>query len=103
MTHQRECVFDQDADRRRKGSARRTQEDLENVRSFVENMLSVIRDGNEENTELIITLVRAGAPLEEIQAVVEQLADTPTPHASPRNTAPDDAPNNHTSNFFDQQ
>lgn len=97
-------MFDQDADRRRKTSAKRTQDDLTNVRGFLENMLDVFRHGDDENIQLIITLIRAGASREEIQAMVRELSGN-TSHASPRNPAPDDAPgnaaNNHMSNFLD--
>ncbi|KAJ5155163.1 hypothetical protein N7492_007966 [Penicillium capsulatum] len=98
-THQRECVFDQDADRRRKGSAKRTQEDLVNVRTFVNNLLSVLRDSNDDTTQQIIQLIRAGTSLEEIQAVVEQLAPT---NVTQTEDAPFDPAHDHMTNFFQQ-
>lgn len=60
-------------------------------------MLSVFRGGNEDNAQMIISLVRAGAPIEEVQALVEQLVSGPPWNASQRDNDHEDPANDHMS------
>ncbi|KAJ5550521.1 hypothetical protein N7535_001536 [Penicillium sp. DV-2018c] len=66
-THARECIFDEAADRRRKTSAKRTQEQLDHFRSFVDDLLGVIRDRDGPTVQSIVNMIRSGADPGEIR------------------------------------
>ncbi|PLN77210.1 hypothetical protein BDW42DRAFT_6832 [Aspergillus taichungensis] len=72
--HNRECIIDEFADKRRKVAARRAHEDLKYYRGFLEQLLTAIRYCNQSTVDSIIDLIRSGASEEEIQNTVSQLA-----------------------------
>ncbi|KAJ5216231.1 uncharacterized protein N7498_002638 [Penicillium cinerascens] len=71
-THGRDCLFDETSDRRRKAAAKRTQEDLANLREFVEQLLQLFRAGDNNTVQHLIHQIRSGASQEEIRVVVLQ-------------------------------
>ncbi|EAW06692.1 Zn(II)2Cys6 transcription factor domain-containing protein [Aspergillus clavatus NRRL 1] len=68
--HGRTCIIDELADKRRKVAAKRTQEELEYYRVFVEHLLEVIRHGEQATIDAVINTIRSGASLNEIRAEV---------------------------------
>jgi hypothetical protein len=70
--HNRECVYDELADKRRKVAAKRTQEELDYYRGFLERLLDSIRYCEPGHIDQIINIIRGGASLDEILSVVEQ-------------------------------
>ncbi|KAJ5460809.1 uncharacterized protein N7458_002361 [Penicillium daleae] len=77
-THDRECTFDEQADRRRKANARRTQEELASLSEFTEQLLSVIRYSNNATTQHVVNVIRSSTSREEIQSVlISILAQNP--------------------------
>jgi len=70
--HGRECVYDELADKRRKVAAKRTQEELDYYRGFLERLLDSIRYCEPGHIDQIINVIRGGASLDEILSVVEQ-------------------------------
>ncbi|KAJ5089803.1 hypothetical protein N7532_008487 [Penicillium argentinense] len=73
VAHGRECVTDELSDRRRKAAAKKTQEELADLRGFVEQVLDIFRSNDETHLQHFINTVRAGASTEQIRATVEQL------------------------------
>jgi hypothetical protein len=71
-THGRECLYDETSDKRRKAAAKRTQEDLANVRGFVEQLLQVLRAGDSKTIQHLIHQIRSGASQEDIRAITLQ-------------------------------
>ncbi|GAD93628.1 C6 finger domain protein, putative [Paecilomyces variotii No. 5] len=70
--HDRECVYDESADKRRKVAAKRAQEQLEYYRGILERLLESIRYCERAEIDQIIAVIRGGASLNDISAVVEQ-------------------------------
>ncbi|KAJ5105352.1 C6 transcription factor SndA [Penicillium alfredii] len=80
LAHGRECVFDESSDRRRKASARRTQEELMGLRDFVDQMLAVLRYSTYPGIEHLLHTIRSGASQDDIRATVSHLlAQIPNP------------------------
>lgn len=94
-THGRECLYDESSDKRRKASAKRTQEDLSNLREFVEQLLQLLRVGDNNTVQHLIHQIRSGATQEDICGIVFQyFAQTGQLN---RNMM------NNTSNYYDDQ
>ncbi|OXV07154.1 hypothetical protein Egran_05089 [Elaphomyces granulatus] len=70
--HGRECVYDEHADKRRKVAAKRTQEELEYYRDFVESLIDSIRYCEPGHIDQIINVIRSRATTDEILSVVKQ-------------------------------
>lgn len=93
--HNRECVIDELADKRRKIAARETEENLRKTqeeleiarqeiqfhRSYSDQIIKVIRYSGEEEVEKFISLIRRGASNDEIRAFVSKYAHV-LPHFS---------------------
>ncbi|KAJ5125987.1 hypothetical protein N7448_005298 [Penicillium atrosanguineum] len=71
-THGRECLYDETSDKRRKAAAKRTQEDLGNLREFVEQLLHLLRAGDNNTVQHLIHQIRSGASQEDIRAITLQ-------------------------------
>ncbi|KKA21539.1 C6 finger domain protein [Rasamsonia emersonii CBS 393.64] len=71
--HNRECVYDEAADRRRKAFTKFTQEQLQYYRGFLERLLDSIRYGDRDRLDDMINVIRSGASMDEIAAMVDQI------------------------------
>ncbi|CDM34500.1 hypothetical protein DTO013E5_5003 [Penicillium roqueforti] len=104
-THARECVFDEAADRRRKASAKRIQDQLDHFRSFVDDLIGLIRDSDGPSVQLIVNTIRSGATPGEIRDILTRLLDDDNQSDS-RNSGMRDSDvnlnftNNHMGNYF---
>ncbi|KAJ5217054.1 hypothetical protein N7468_010062 [Penicillium chermesinum] len=100
QAHNRECVFDELSDRRRKANAKKTKEELTSLQKFVEDLLGALRSSDGALVQHIVNTIRAGASEDEIRAVVRQAqahaARTSNPHDMDPNII-----NDHMSNFFE--
>ncbi|KAI2889041.1 hypothetical protein CBS63078_10333 [Aspergillus niger] len=72
--HDRECVIDEFADKRRKVAAKRAQEDLKYYRGFVEQLLEALRSSDCATIDGILDVIRSGATHDEIRAVLARSA-----------------------------
>ncbi|KAJ5495713.1 hypothetical protein N7539_000829 [Penicillium diatomitis] len=75
--HNKECTFDEQADRRRKANARRTQEELATLTIFTDQLLKVIREYDGASIQRIIDKIRSSASREEIQAELDLILNRP--------------------------
>ncbi|OQE84915.1 hypothetical protein PENNAL_c0025G01301 [Penicillium nalgiovense] len=105
-THGRDCVFDEAADRRRKASAKRIQDQLDHFRSFVDDLIGLIRDSDGPTVQLIVNSIRSGATPGEIRDILTRLLEDDNPSDS-RNSGVRDSnlnlnitPNNNMGNYF---
>ncbi|KAJ5468255.1 C6 transcription factor SndA [Penicillium sp. IBT 31633x] len=73
--HNRECVFDEAADRRRKASAKRTQDQLDHFRSFVDDLIGLIRDRDGPTVQSIVNTIRSGADLGLIRDMLTRILE----------------------------
>ncbi|KAJ5164127.1 uncharacterized protein N7500_005957 [Penicillium coprophilum] len=105
-THARECVFDEAADRRRKASAKRIQDQLDHFRSFVDDLIGLIRDSDGPTVQLIVNTIRSGATPGEIRDTLTRILED---HHQPTLSDMRDShshlnlnitPNNHMGNYF---
>ncbi|KAJ5619639.1 hypothetical protein N7510_003623 [Penicillium lagena] len=79
-THGRQCFFDEGSDKRRKISAKRTQEDLRYYRQFVDFLLEAIRTSEYSVVQHLIEIIRAGMPEDQLAAEVAHILNrTPLP------------------------
>jgi hypothetical protein len=69
-------VADELSDKRRKASARRTQEELNDTRTILESLLRLIRIGDAASLQRMVQTVRGGADLDEIRKIFEQVLPT---------------------------
>ncbi|CAI7677999.1 unnamed protein product [Penicillium manginii] len=76
VTHGRECVTDELSDKRRKASARRTQEELNDTRTILDSLLELMRIGDPASLQSMIQTVRGGAGLDEIRNFLDQVLPT---------------------------
>ncbi|CAG8347962.1 unnamed protein product [Penicillium salamii] len=74
-THARECVFDEAADRRRKASAKRTQDQLDHFRTFVDDLIGLIRDSDGPTVQLIVDTIRSGADPRHIRDTLTRILE----------------------------
>ncbi|CAG7978655.1 unnamed protein product [Penicillium olsonii] len=74
-THSRECVFDEASDRRRKASAKRTQDQLENYRSFLDDLIGLLRDSDTRTVQLIVDTIRSGASPEHLRNTLTRILE----------------------------
>ncbi|CAG8410425.1 unnamed protein product [Penicillium salamii] len=74
-THSRECVFDEAADRRRKASAKRTQDQLDHFRTFVDDLITLIRDSDGPTVQLIVNTIRSGADPRHIRDTLTRILE----------------------------
>ncbi|CAI7657222.1 unnamed protein product [Penicillium glandicola] len=72
-THARECIFDEAADRRRKASAKRIQDQLDHFRSFVDDLIGIIRDSDVSTVQSIVNTIRSGASTGDIRDALTSL------------------------------
>ncbi|OQE05771.1 hypothetical protein PENVUL_c022G03308 [Penicillium vulpinum] len=105
-THARECVFDEAADRRRKASAKRIQDQLDHFRSFVDDLIGLIRESDGTTVQSIVNTIRSGATPGEIRDYLTRLLEDDN-QPDPRNSSMRDAnlnlnitPNNNMGNYF---
>ncbi|KAE8395216.1 hypothetical protein BDV23DRAFT_103551 [Aspergillus alliaceus] len=76
----RECVYNECSDKRRKISAEATEQDLKFYRSALENLLRAIQHGRDADVDYIINDIRRGASLNEVcHAVANCLNDIVPP------------------------
>ncbi|KAJ5773370.1 C6 transcription factor SndA [Penicillium paradoxum] len=73
--HNRDCVFDEAADRRRKASARRTQDQLDHYRALVDDLLGIIRERDGQTVQSIIDIIRSGAELVVIRDMLTNILE----------------------------
>ncbi|KAK5798461.1 hypothetical protein VI817_004751 [Penicillium citrinum] len=93
VTHGRECVTDELSDKRRKASAKRTQEELIDLRGFLDQILTVMRISDPAALQHFVQTVRAGADMNEIRDTVQRIlhahthnqSSEPTLRPSPQN------------------
>lgn len=76
MHHGRVCSKDQTADGRRKVAIAKTQQDLTELKRFVEQFLGAIRTENMANVNHLIGVVRDGASQEEIIKVIQEFSES---------------------------
>ena len=69
-THDRECTFDEQADRRRRVNARRTEEELASLTEFTEQLVGVLRYSNDADIQHLLNVVRSSNSRDEIQGVL---------------------------------
>ncbi|KAJ6096582.1 hypothetical protein N7486_007328 [Penicillium sp. IBT 16267x] len=101
QAHKRECIFDELSDRRRKASAKKTQEELTSLRDFLDQLLDAFRSNDGAAVQHLINRIRAGASQEEIRRIVLHIH---TQSSGSSSHSPDMDPNminDHMSNFFD--
>ncbi|KAJ5129744.1 C6 transcription factor SndA [Penicillium bovifimosum] len=107
-THARECIFDEAADRRRKTSAKRTKEQLEHYRSFVDDLLGLIRDRDGPTVQSIVNMIRSGADPGAIRDLLTRILEDGTGLPSSSNAVPqpvnlDIDGNTNMGNYFNPQ
>lgn len=84
--HGRDCIFDEASDKRRKASVQRTQEQLDYFRSFLDDLICLIRDSDGPVVQEIVDNIRSGADPRQIRDILTRLAENdagvsnPTPH-----------------------
>jgi hypothetical protein len=105
-THARDCVFDEAADRRRKASAKRTQDQLDHFRSFLDDLIGLIRESDGQTVQLIVDTIRSGADPRHIRDTLTRILENDVGQpGSLSNQGPHDSnlslnfnPNNNSSN-----
>lgn len=85
-THGRTCVFDESSDKRRKEYARRTEDQAEYYRDYVERLLQVIREGDESTIQQLIGIIREEGD-QEIQTMLAHCLNQDPPPAVMENEA----------------
>ncbi|KAJ5928528.1 hypothetical protein N7466_007484 [Penicillium verhagenii] len=73
QAHERECVFDELSDRRRKASAKKTQEELNNLRDFLDQLLGAFRSNDSQAVQHLVNTIRSGASHEEIHRAILEI------------------------------
>jgi hypothetical protein len=73
--HARECVFDEAADRRRKVSAKRIQDQLDHYRGLTEDLIDVLRDSDGPTVQSIVNTIRSGAQPGEIRDTLTRILE----------------------------
>lgn len=96
----KECIFDELSDRRRKASAKKTQEELTSLRDFLDQLLSAFRSNDGAAVQHLINTIRAGASHDEIRQIVLQIHAQSSGSSRPNDMDPNMI-NDHMSNFFD--
>ncbi|KAL1996040.1 hypothetical protein VTN49DRAFT_575 [Thermomyces lanuginosus] len=72
--HNRECIFDENADRRRKVYTKMTQNQLEYYRGFLERLLQSIRAADPQQLETLIGVIRQeSSSYDDIAVVVGEI------------------------------
>ncbi|KAJ5616750.1 C6 transcription factor SndA [Penicillium hordei] len=106
-THARECVFDEAADRRRKASAKRVQDQLDYFRSFVDDLIGLIRDGDRQTVQTMVDTIRSGATSGDVRDLLNSILEENQSnsrnsgvHASSLNLNLNITPNNQMGNYF---
>lgn len=101
QAHSRECIFDEGSDKRRKGSYKRLEEETAFLRGFVETLLDSIRAGDDPTVGHIIDVIRTRVSIEEIGAVVQEIRNAQTVHATDPPPPTLDPMHDHMGHFFD--
>ncbi|KAJ5238278.1 C6 transcription factor SndA [Penicillium chermesinum] len=73
QTHIRECVFDKLSDRRRKATAKKTQEELTSLQEFVRELLGALRSSDGTLAQHTLDTIRAGASEDDILAAIRHV------------------------------
>ncbi|KAJ5792382.1 uncharacterized protein N7503_008360 [Penicillium pulvis] len=97
----RECVFDELSDRRRKATAKKTQEELTSLRDFLDQLLEAFRSNDGAAVQHLINRIRAGASHEEIRRIVLHIHAQTAGSSSRPNDMDPNIINDHMSHFFD--
>jgi hypothetical protein len=71
-------VTDELSDKRRKASARRIQKELNDTRSILGSLLTIIRIGDAASVRTMVQIVRGGAELDEIRKFLDHPAQSST-------------------------
>lgn len=66
-------IFDELADRRRKASARRMQEELIGLQEFLVQLLGVLREGNNAEVQYLVNAIRSGTSTQDIDLAIRRL------------------------------
>ncbi|KAJ5669476.1 hypothetical protein N7462_010546 [Penicillium macrosclerotiorum] len=109
LAHDRECIVDETTDKRRKASQRRTLEELNNVREFLDQLLAVFRSSDTGTVQQLVNIIRAGASQDELRSAVQTLhAQNPENPDFLRRSGPshphlDNNDPGHMGNYFDPQ
>ncbi|KAE8382897.1 hypothetical protein BDV26DRAFT_252870 [Aspergillus bertholletiae] len=86
ILHSRECVSDEQCDKRRRISRKNTEQKLEYYRIFLAQLCKAIRECSPTEVDLIVKCVRSGASEEDIRREVARwLNSEMTPCASESN------------------
>ncbi|KAJ5316664.1 hypothetical protein PENANT_c019G01123 [Penicillium antarcticum] len=83
--HNRDCFFDEANDRRRKASARRTQDQLDYYRNFTEDLIASIRDRDGATVQLIVNAIRSGAENGSLRELLNRLNEDAEAEEDPNN------------------
>ncbi|KAJ5982110.1 hypothetical protein N7451_012210 [Penicillium sp. IBT 35674x] len=67
------CIFDMSSDKRRKGYARKLEEELDHCQNFLNDLLRAIRDSDNNSVQHIINTVRLGSSTHEIRFEVNKV------------------------------
>ncbi|KAJ5209576.1 C6 transcription factor SndA [Penicillium cf. viridicatum] len=107
-THARECVFDEAADRRRKASAKRVQDQLDYFRSFVDDLIGLIRDSDRQTVQTMVDTIRSGATPGDVRDLLNSILEEESQSNSRNSDVRDSSvnlnlnitPNNQMGNYF---
>jgi hypothetical protein len=70
--HNRECIYDEAADKRRKAFTKQTQEQLRYYQGLWEDLLHLIRYSDRDHLNQLIGAIRGGTTNEEVEAMVNR-------------------------------
>ncbi|KAL1855019.1 hypothetical protein Plec18170_004433 [Paecilomyces lecythidis] len=68
----RECIFDESLDQRRRVAAKRTAEELNYHRDMLNDLFKVIRSANHSSAQQLLEIIRSDATPEEIRAYIDE-------------------------------
>ncbi|KAJ5776580.1 uncharacterized protein N7511_001591 [Penicillium nucicola] len=72
-THNRECIFDEANDRRRKASAKKTQDQLDYFRTLTDDLINTIGSEDLAAVQLITDSIRSGANHEHLRDLLNSI------------------------------
>ncbi|KAJ5720600.1 uncharacterized protein N7483_008534 [Penicillium malachiteum] len=72
QAHGRDCIFDELSDKRRKAAARKTQEELDSLRTFLDDLLGVFRDFDPDSIHVqhVVDTIRSGGSNDAIRNAI---------------------------------
>lgn len=71
-THGRECITDELSDKRRKASAKKTQDELADTQAYLNQLLEFLRDGDPAAVDHLLLNLRNGADFDTVRAYITQ-------------------------------